>query len=138
MRVKKMPSAESDRIGSFSWSPVELESDAIPDWLKNMPSDAMHSVYASGTSAGGGSDYSDVSIGTGQLIGGIDVYRNAPEDPYDLNKDRYAVVVPPDDSPWYLIPGPLKKEDDHWMNEIPERLQGAEVFGVPKKPEAGD
>ena len=55
-----------------------------------------------------------------------------------MNKDWYAVVVPPDDSPWYLISGPFKKEDDHWMNEIPERLQGAGVFGVPKKPEAGD
>ena len=79
--MKKMLRAESDRIGNFSWSPVKLESDAIPDWLQNMPRNVMHSVYASGTSAGGGSDYSDVSIGTGQLIGGIDVYRNAPEDP---------------------------------------------------------
>ena len=134
-RVKKMPRKEFDKIADFSWSPVKLESDAIPEWLKNIPDDVLHSVYASGTNAGGGTDYSDQSVGTGQLIGGIDVYRNAPEDAKDLNKDWYAVVVPPDDSPWYLISGPFKPKKDHWLDEIPERLKGARVFGVPKKPD---
>ena len=62
----------------------------MPTWLRNIPSDTLHSVYASG---GGGipSNYSGGAISSGVLIGGIDVYRNAPDDPVELNKDWYPV-----------------------------------------------
>ena len=49
----------------------------------------------------------------------------------NLNKDWYAVVAVPEKDAMYLISGPFR-DDEHWLDEIPERLKGAEVLGVPK------
>jgi hypothetical protein len=65
--------------------------------------------------------------------GGIDVYRNSRDDPVELNKDWYAVVAIPGTDTMFLVEGPFK-DDEHWLNEIPKRLRGAEILGVPKKP----
>ena len=131
-RVKLIPRLEFDKIAEFSWAPIKLQGSAVPAFLRGIPDAVVHAVYASGTTAGGGVAYSDATIGTGQLIGGIDVYRKAPDDPVELNKDWYAVVVPPDDSPYYLISGPIR-DDEHWLDDVPERLNGAKVFGAPRR-----
>jgi hypothetical protein len=64
------------------------------------------------------------------LIGGIDVYRNSPDDPVALNKDWYAVVTIADTDSMLLVRGPVH-DSEHWLNEIPERLKGASIVSVP-------
>jgi hypothetical protein len=65
------------------------------------------------------------------LIGGIDIWRKAPDDPVPLNKDWYAVVEV-NGEPKYLVDGPFK-DDENWSHSLPERLKSVEIFGVPKK-----
>jgi hypothetical protein len=60
------------------------------------------------------------------------VYRLAPDDPVELNKDWYAVLIDPDDDTMLLIDGPIRDEE-HWIDELPQRLKGIEVLAVPKK-----
>lgn len=31
-----------------------------------------------------------------------------------------------------LVDGPVK-DREHWLNEIPDRLNGVEILGIPKK-----
>jgi len=89
----------------------------------------LHSIFASGTIYSA-SAFSSLSIPSANLIGGIDVYRKSPDDPVDLNKDWYAVISVPNDDSMFLVVGPYK-DSEHWLNEIPGRLQGAEILGVP-------
>lgn len=134
-RVKLIPKEEFDSIAQLSWAPIRLEGNSIPGFLRGIPGAALHSIYGSGTTPGGGAAYSDASIGTGQLIGGMEVYRYATGDPVELNKDCYLVVLPPQDSPYYMITGPFK-DSEHWIDDIPRRLEGARVFGLPDKKDA--
>ena len=137
-RIKTMPLEEFEGVMQRTWSPVKLEDDAIPSWLSGIPPRVLHSVYASGT-ASEGIPLANSTIPSGHLIGGIDVYRNAPDDPYDLNKDWYAVITMPDSNGMLLIEGPIS-DSEHWLSEIPDRLKGAEVVAVPpklKEPEEG-
>jgi hypothetical protein len=129
-RIKKISEEEFREIQSREWHPVKLEGDAIPEFLKGIPANKVHSIVASGTCLPG-MIYHDKIIPSGQLIGGIDVYRNAPDDPVELNKDWYAVVRCSDSDSYFMVSGPIK-DDEHWIDEIPARLQGAEVLGVPK------
>jgi hypothetical protein len=128
-RIKLMPRDQFDEVMRREWSPVKLEHDSIPSWLRGIPQDLLHAVYASGT-ASVGIPLIDHAVPSGVLMGGIDVYRTAPDDPYELNKDWYAVIAIPDSDGMLLIQGPIS-DSEHWLNEIPERLQGAEVLGVP-------
>ncbi len=113
---------------NLNWAPVQITGPDIPNFLSGIPKDTVHSIYASGTHLPGLS-YSDESIPSGSLIGGIEVYRNAPDDPFDLNKDWYAVVTLPETDSMLLVVGP-NKDAEHWLNEIPERLKGAAILGV--------
>jgi hypothetical protein len=115
-----------------NWVPVQLVGNAVPDWLTGIPSSLLHSLYASGSVINGFS-YSTNQIPSGSLIGGIDVYRHSPDDPVSLNKDWYAVVSIPNTDSMLLVVGPIK-DAEHWLDKIPERLQGAEVLGVPPLP----
>ena len=129
-RIKKMSVEQFEEVMKREWKPVELVGSAIPDYLKGIPEDVLHSVVVSGTNISG-LEYSDKLIPSGQLIGGIDVYRNAPDAPVELNKDWYAVVKVPESDTMLMISGPIE-DDDHWLDELPERLQNIEVLGVPK------
>lgn len=131
MRVKKMPLEQFEDVMGREWRPVELRGDSIPDWAQGLPESIRHSIMASGTKLSG-SSYSSETIPSGEIIGGIDVYRNAPDDPVDLNKDWYAVVVIPGDDSLLLVDGPFK-DAEHWLDELPQRLKGIEVWGIPKK-----
>ena len=126
MQVKRMPYQQFIEVMKREWTPVRLVGDAIPEWLRGIPCDIMHSVYASGTLL---SDvpYSGTPVPSGLLIGGIDVYRNAPDDPVDLNKDWYPVITLPETDSMLLLAGPIK-DAEHWLDEVPDQLEGVEVL----------
>jgi hypothetical protein len=132
MRIKKMPEEQFIEVLKRNWTPVQLTGEAMPSWLQNIPKDILHSVYASG---GGGipSNYSGGAIPSGVLIGGIDVYRNAPDDPVDLNKDWYPVFSIAEANDIFLVTGPIR-DAEHWLNEIPSRLDDVEILAVPPRP----
>ncbi len=65
-------------------------------------------------------------------MGGLDVYRRAPDDPYEPNKDWYAVIAIPESNGMLLVQGPIA-DSEHWLNQIPKRLEGAEVLAVPPR-----
>ena len=130
MRVKRLSTEQFGEIQKRQWLPVELVADAIPEFLRNIPNNVLHRVMASGVKAATEA-YSSHRIPSGFLVGGIDVYRQAPDDPVQLNKDWYAVVSVPGQSEMLLVDGPIP-DDEHWLNEIPNRLHGAEILGIPK------
>jgi hypothetical protein len=130
-RAKKMPEAEFKEVMKREWAPVQLIDGAIPEWMAGIPEDLIDKVMASGTNMPDLS-YSTQTVPSGQLIGGIDVYRNAPDDPVDLNKDWYAVVKNTETDAMLLIDGPFK-DDEHWLDEIPKRLKGVEILALPRK-----
>ena len=131
MRSKIMSIDEFRGILERNWIPVELIGEARPSWMHNIPENIIHSVYASG---------SGISIPrpniyplpAGDLIGGIDIYRNAPNDPVKFNKDWYAVITDSEHDDMLLVCGPYR-DNEHWIDEIPERLKGAEIFIVPPR-----
>ena len=129
MRVKLMPQQKFAEVMKREWAPVKLVGEAVPEWLKGIPTGVVHSIYASGTQLPGIS-YSNTAVSAASLIGGIHVYRNAPDDPVELNKDWYAVVAIPNSDSMLLVLGP-NKDAEHWLNEIPGKLKGAEILGVP-------
>ena len=94
-RVKKVSRELFEQIQAREWRPVQLEGDFIPPVLRGIPLEKIYSIVASGTLEPGLA-YSDEVIPSGVLVGGIDVYRNAPDDPVNLNKDWYAVVSVPE------------------------------------------
>lgn len=102
-----------------NWAPVELTGNAIPRFLSRMPVETVFRFLASGQHS---------AANYGSLVGGIDVYRHAPDDPVNLNKDWYAVRALDDST--LLIQGPLK-DDEHWLDEVPQRYVGVEVLGIP-------
>lgn len=131
MKVKRMPLQQFTAVMEREWMPVQLMGAAIPEFLHQIPENRLHSVYGSATTLPS-TAYSEPKIPSALLLGGIDVYRYAPDDPVELNKDWYAVVTMPNSESMLLVMGPFKDEE-HWLDEIPERLKGAEILGVPAK-----
>jgi hypothetical protein len=134
MKVKRMPYEQFDQVMQREWAPVQLMGTAIPGFLANIPTAILHSVYGSATSTPSVA-YNDPRIPSAELLGGIDVYRYAADDPVELNKDWYAVVTIPNSESMLLVTGPFK-DAEHWLNDIPNRLKGAEILGVPAKPDS--
>ena len=66
-RLKKVTEEQFNEIQKREWSPLRLEGDYIPDFLKNIPAEVIHSVVASGTLQKGVS-YSDKIIPAGTLM----------------------------------------------------------------------
>lgn len=97
--------------------PVELAGEAVPRFLARIPRTVAYRFLASGQH-----DYSS----EGALIGGIDVYRHAPDDPVAFNKDWYAVRATGDRT--LRVEGPFR-DAEHWLDEVPRRYQGIEVLG---------
>lgn len=133
-RIKKISRALFEVVMDRHWTPVELVEDALPEFAKAVPSEVRFRVLASGEyNAAVVRNYTSKLIPAGELVGGVDVYRNAPDDPVALNKDWYAVVRSPHDPTMLLVDGPIR-DDEHWLHELPGRYQGVEVLGVPKQP----
>jgi hypothetical protein len=131
MQKKWMAKEEFSEVWERKWMPVQLLGDAVPTWMKGIPESVINCVYASGIDIPGDAP-TGYPLPSGDLVGGVDVYRNAPDDPVKLNKDWYAVIRTPDSEEMLLVAGPYK-DHEHWINDIPERLKGAEVLRVPPK-----
>lgn len=112
-----MAKAEFGAVQDRNWTPVELVGEAVPTFLSNMPRHKAFRFLASGES--------NIEA-EGALVGGIDVYRHAPDDPVALNKDWYAVRAAADGI--LHVHGPIR-DSEHWLNEVPERYNGVEVLG---------
>lgn len=130
-RFKKMEVDEFEEVMEREWATVRLDPDAIPNFLSGIPEKKVHSIVASGTKLPG-VYYSDEVVSSGVLIGGIDVYRNAPDDPVELNKDWYAVLRVPNNDAILMISGPIK-DSAHWLDEVSTRVRDAEILALPKK-----
>lgn len=132
MKLKLMPAAEFEVVMKHNWNPVKLVGDALPTWMENIPESVMAETLASGNGVAEARQYSSEQIPSGQLVGGIDVYRHAPDDSVPFNKDWYAVVIHPNDPTMLLVDGP-QKDAEHWLESIAERCKGVRILGVPKK-----
>lgn len=117
MRFKTMANGEFKEVQDRDWTPVELVGDAVPGFLTGIPRDVAFRFLASGESS---------AAADGAVIGGIDVYRRAPDDRVALNKDWYAVHASAGGS--LRIRGPIK-DAEHWLDRVPRRYDGIEVLG---------
>jgi len=125
MRVKTMRMDEFSDIQARNWTPVEFVGDAVPEFLSGVPRHVAFRFLASGEN----------NAADSALVGGIDVYRRAPDDPVALNKDWYAVRANADGV--LRVHGPIR-DAEHWLDEVPRRYEGIEVLGnrnVPEWPE---
>jgi len=131
MKLKQMALQEFDEVRKRNWAPVQLVEDAIPKWARGIPEDVLHEVYASGVqNIPSAPEYSSTLIPSGRMIGGIDIYRHAPDDPVKFNKDWYAVVEDPEDPTTLLVDGPIEiPASEHWVNEVPKPMHGVEILG---------
>jgi hypothetical protein len=109
MRDKFMSYEEFSPIQQYEWLAVKVSENARPPWMKNVPTGM---TLASGT-LGTGMPH----CGSGAIVGGIDHYRLAPEDPVDYNKDKYLIVSGLNPNGLMVI-GP-SKDSEHWTNSIP-------------------
>lgn len=93
-KIKPKPISEDEfkQIKDREWAPVELDEDALPEWMKGIPKEQRERVFASGSNIGN----FDIELG-GEHVGGFLVFRDATEhkEPYDWNKDKYLVIRDP-------------------------------------------
>ena len=119
-----MPFSEFKSVLEHSGMPVQV--DGTFSWATGIPN--VHTVMASGIWPSS-TPYQSETISFSYSVGGIEYYRCDCSDPDDLNKDLYAVVVPPDQNDMLLIDGP-KKDDEHWVDEVPQRYKGAPTINI--------
>ena len=72
-------------------------------------------------------------INDGSRVGGMYVFRHAPEDPMAFNRDDYSILVSGAEADILWIDGPYRHPTEHWTNDVPAHLQGTEVIGVPRR-----
>ena len=128
-RFKEMSEEEAEEILKRKWVRVRLEGESVPKALRRVPD--CHAAYASGSSLP--LDYFSRRIHSGELLMGLDVFREAEDDPVRFNKDHYIAIRHPRDDSMLLTEGPFN-DDEHWIDEIPEHYEGVEVLRAPGKP----
>lgn len=132
-RLKVILISEFSEVLDRGWDrPVVLQGEAIPGFLNGIPEDLRYSIIASGELQAP-IPYRSPLINEGSQVGGMYVFRHAPDDPVAFNRDDYSVVVSNTGADTLWIDGPYKHPTEHWANEVPARLQGIEVIGVPKR-----
>jgi hypothetical protein len=123
MREKFIPYENFMPIQGYSGLPVELQSNARFDWMKNMGNvpGLVHSVIASAINPIPNDEHS------GFNVGGIEIYRNDSKDyPYVYNKDIYPILFGINPSGLIAV-GPFK-DNEHWLTQFPERYDGIPVI----------
>jgi hypothetical protein len=132
-RLKFTHIAEFSNVLERGWDrPVVLQGEAIPEFLDGIPEEARYCFIASG-SLQAPLPYRSSLIPEGLRVGGMYVFRHAPDDPVCFNRDDYSIVFSNTEADTLLVDGPFKHPTDHWANEVPAHLQDIEVIGVPEK-----
>lgn len=126
-RLKKIQKSEFEVVFAAEWKPVTLEGDAIPSFARNFPGTLRCTFIASGE-VQAAAHYPTPLLPDARLVGGIDVWREAPDDPVPYNKDWYAVLESDTDKGSLFLDGP-QKDSEHWHDKIPSRYIGARVVG---------
>ena len=125
-RFKRMNLSEFRPVMEKGWTPVQISSENIPQFLQRLSQEKIHSIYASGTFSPQWTSLPSgyTTMSSGLHAGGMEVYRFAPDDPVELNKDGYAIFFVPSES--FLLVADLEKDGDreHWIDDIPDRLKG--------------
>jgi hypothetical protein len=128
MKLKETSIQEIKEILQFMWIPVQVPQSKWPIWMRSIPEYIINSVYASGClSLPLEFNYKSDQVYSVALVGGFDIYRNSPDDPVELNKDWYALLQHSDYQCVILVDGPFKDEE-HWLNEVPNRLKNAPIL----------
>ena len=127
-RDKKISEEEFKEVQNRKWVKVVILKKQFPELLKNIPDDIYEFALASGSF----DPYVDYGNEGARIVGGIDVYRSAPDDLLKYNKDHYIVLETDYNDGMLLVKGP-NKPVDHWLNKMPT-TSGLEVIGyVPTK-----
>ncbi|ODS56435.1 MAG: hypothetical protein ABS36_08610 [Acidobacteria bacterium SCN 69-37] len=106
MRPKIMLAGEFSAVQDENWGVVRLHGDAVPSFLRRMPRGLASFTVASGQH----------THESAARLGGLDVYRHAPDDPVPYNKDHYDVFFGSDGC--LRVQGPVK-DADHWTSTAP-------------------
>jgi len=115
-------------IKKYKWAPVKLPREHCPTIFKNIPKEKIVIVAASG-------DFTEPieevlhEQNISGVVGGIDVVRwdkNDVKIGKPFNKDHYIVLETESDD-ILIIEGPLK-DNEHWLSEIPVRLEKAKIL----------
>ena len=122
-----MPRPELAAVMRRNWSSVELEGEAIPQWLEGLPPMLVHSGYASRGPIPGPS-YSGSDDASANLMASTQVYRLSADEPVALNRDWHSIITFAFSDSMLLVQGPMSNSD-HWLDKMPECLRGAEVLG---------
>lgn len=125
----KISKEEFKRFETKKWEPKIFESDNVPEVLSGIPDEKLFIIVGSG-SFDNSNPEADGNITVSDQVGGIDVYRYAEEDDdAKLNKDWYRVLENPNDPETFFLIGPLEENnEEHWIEDIPERLNIATVI----------
>lgn len=126
-RLKSIPRDDFEVVFAEHWKPVELRGDAMPCFAQSVPESKLCQVLASGEYAASGEHYPCKRLRDAQLVGGIDVWRHAPDDPVDYNKDWYAVLSSSSTPEILYVDGP-RKDAEHWSTKIPDRYLNVKVI----------
>lgn len=106
MRPKIMRAGEFAPVQDENWGVVRLQGDAVPSFLRRMPCGLTPFIVASG-------QHTHESVAR---LGGLDVYRHAPDDPVPFNKDHYDVFF--GSAGQFRVEGPVR-DADHWTATEP-------------------
>jgi len=121
IRTKKVTNEEYDAIvkAAEPWTILGVEKDSLPQCIQGYPPEKIHMIAASGSVIPIDTEY-------GKEVGGIDVFRNAEDDPVNFNKDHYVIVLDSRTNEKRLF-GPIR-DSEHWIDSIPSRFDDIEVI----------
>ena len=116
-------------LDKSNWIPYKLIGE-MPDWMKNIPKSKIHSIYASGS----GVEPKEES-GYNNVIGGFDIFRYAEQkDGVNYNKDHVVVIRDiTSDNILFVVETPKAEDSRHWINDIPDELEKAEILALKYK-----
>jgi hypothetical protein len=123
--IKFIPVSDFEPVFERQWRPVVLQGQALPPRFRSLP-DALGCEFIASGERLATTPYPSRRLRNARLVGGIDVYRDAPDDPVALNKDWYAVLAV--DSHPDLLFVERRRDSEHWIDERPARYDGIEVI----------
>ncbi|HVS64392.1 MAG TPA: hypothetical protein VMT85_12920 [Thermoanaerobaculia bacterium] len=126
-RPKKIRRSEFEAVFVEDWEPVTLQDDAIPSFARRLAGEVSCTFIASGQTLAS-VPYVLRGVPDATLVGGIDVWRDSPDDPVAYNKDWYAVLASETDPEVLFVDGP-QRDAEHWRDAIPSRYADAKVIG---------